>query len=65
MSPAVNILINTPIISDTLRWSASISIFAKVMKQYDGSAVMQFFRLFNMLVVAQCSETRLFRYLTS
>ena len=35
------------------------------MEEYDGSAVVQFFRLFNMLTVARCSETRRFRHLTN
>ena len=45
MSSAVNVLTNTPRISDTLRRIFSDSIFAKVKKQYDGSALVQVYRL--------------------
>ena len=59
LSSAVSVLTNTPNISDTVRRIISNSIFAKVMKKYDGSAVVQVFRLFNILTVARCSEARL------
>ena len=62
---AINLLTNTSRISDTLRRTFSNSLFAKVMKQYDRSDVVQIFRLFYMLTVARCSETRLFRHLTN
>ena len=64
MTSAANMLTNTPRISDTLRQTFFNSLFAKVMKQYHGSAVVQFFRLFIMLTVARCSETKLFKRLT-
>ena len=64
-SSVVNVLTNTPAISDTLRWIFSNSIFAKVMKKYDGSAMVQIFRLFNTFIVARCSETRFFRHVTN
>ena len=35
------------------------------MKQDDGSVVVQFFRLFNMLTLARWYETRLFRHSTN
>ena len=35
------------------------------MKQYDESAAMQFFVLFNMLTVERCFETGLFKHLTN
>ena len=56
---------NTPRISDTKRRIFSNSTFARVMEQYAGSAVVQVSRLFNMLTVAKCSETRFFRPLTN
>ena len=62
---AVNVLTNTLRVSDKLRRTFPNTIFAKVMKQYDESAVVQFFRLFNMLTVAQCCEARLFWHLTN
>ena len=49
---------NTPKIPDTLRRTFFNSIFAKVMKQYDESAVVQFFGLFNMFAVDGCSLNR-------
>ena len=55
---AANVETNTPKISDTLRQTFFNSIFAKVMKQYDESAVVQFFGLFNMLTVDGCSLKR-------
>ena len=57
-------LTSTPKVSCILRQIFSNSIFAKMMKQYDGSAVAQFFRLYNMLTVARCSEARLLTRLT-
>ena len=65
LSSAVNGLTNTPRISNTLRATFINSIFAKVMKQYDGSSLLQFFRLVNILTVARCSQTSLFRHLTN
>ena len=65
MTSAHKVLTNTPRFSDTLRRIFSYSIFAKVMKHYDGSTVVQVFRLFNMLTVASCSETRPFKHLTN
>ena len=65
MTSAHKVLTNTPRFSDTLRRIFSYSIFAKVMKNYDGSTVVQVFRLFNMLTVASCSETRPFKHLTN
>ena len=35
------------------------------MKQYDESAAVQFYGLFNMLTVEGCFETSLFRHLTN
>ena len=65
MSSAVNVLISTARIGDQLRRTFSNSIFVKVMKKNDGSAVVQFFRLLNMLTVGRCSGTLLFRHLTN
>ena len=42
MLSIVDVLTNTPTISDTLRWVFSKPIFAEVMKQHDGSDVMSF-----------------------
>ena len=65
LSSAVIVVANTTRISDTLRWTFSNPESAKLMKQYDGSAVVLSSRLLNMLTVARCSETRLFRHLTN
>ena len=35
------------------------------MKESDGGDVVQVFRLFYMLIVARCSETKLFRHLSN
>ena len=64
-SSTVILLTNTPRISDTLRRIFSNSVFAIVMKQYDHSALVHFFRPFNILTVKRCSETRFFRYLSN
>ena len=61
----VNVLTNTHRISEPLTLTFSNTIFAKVIKQYDGSAVVHFFRLFNMLTVPRYCERRLFKYLTN
>ena len=58
-------LTSTPRISDTLRRIFSKAIFAKVMKKYHGSALEQVFKVFHMLTVARCSETRFIRLLTN
>ena len=64
LSSAVHLLTKTPRILDPLRWTFSNSIFSKVMKQFDVTAVVQVFRLFNLLTVARCSKTRVFRHLS-
>ena len=48
MTSAHKVLTNTPGFPDTLRQTFSKTAFAKVMKQYDGSALVTIFRLFNM-----------------
>ena len=65
LSLAVNVLTNTHRSPNTLKRLLPNSVFAKVMKQYDRSALVNFFRLFNMLTVERCSETTLFRDLTN
>ena len=65
MTSGDKMLANTRRISDTLRWTLSNLTFAKVTKQSHGSAVMEIFRLFNMLTVARCSQARLFTHLTN
>ena len=63
LSSLVNVIANTPRISDTLRRTFSNSIFAKVIKVYDGSAVLQVFWLFMMLTLRRYSEKNLFSHL--
>ena len=65
LSSAVNVLSNSPKISDILRWTFSNAISTKVMKQYDESALVKPLRRFKMLTVKGCSQRRLFRHLTN
>ena len=58
-------LANSSRISDITRSDTFQRSFYQVMLQYDENAVVQLFRLFNMLAVEVCSETGLFRHLTN